>query len=151
MVVCTQPLMAQEHSDSTNTVDLEEVVVTASTTQHSVAGYEYLVTEEMRSQSGNIPELLNLLPGIKLNRIDNSVSVENKNNIILLVNGKRYSPDYIKSINLDRVVRVKIDKSPSGRYVSEEYDAVIDLKVRNYDGLDVMVSNFAIINATNYL
>ena len=150
MVMCVAiSSMAQEHSDSINTIGLDEVVVTASNTLHLIDGDEYLVTGDMRERSGNIPELLNLLPGIKVNRMDNSLSVENKNNVILLVNGKRYSIDYIKSINLDRVVRIKVVKNPSGRYISEGYDAVIDLKVRDYDGLEFSLSNFLIINFKN--
>lgn len=150
MVVCVEiSSMAQEHSDSTTTIGLDEVVVNANTTRHWINGDEYLVTGDMRERSGNIPELLNLLPGIKVNRMDNSLSVENKKNVILLVNGKRYSIDYVKSISLDRVVRVRVNKNPSGRYISEGYDAIIDLKVRDYDGLELSVANFSIVNPTN--
>lgn len=143
------PSTAQEVLDSTATIGLDEVVVTASTTQHKLNGDEYLVTGNMRERSGNVSELLNLLPGVKVNRMNNSLSVENKNNVILLVNGKQYSADYIKSISLDRVIRINVIKNPSGRYTSEGYDAVIDLKVRDYDGLDFSVSNFSIMNFQN--
>ena len=150
IAVCIEiPSTAQEVLDSTATIGLEEVVVTASTTRHKLNGDEYLVTGNMRERSGNVSELLNLLPGVKVNRMNNSLSVENKNNVILLINGKQYSADYIKSINLDRVVRINIIKNPSGRYTSEGYDAVIDLKVRVYDGLDFSISNFSIMNFQN--
>lgn len=152
IVICfAMSSMAQERQlqDSTTMIGLEEVVVTASTTRHLISGDEYIVTEDMRDRSGNISELLNLLPGVRVNRIDNSLSVENKNNVILLVNGKRYSVDYIKSITVDRIIRISITKNPSGRYTSEGYDAVIDLKVRDYDGFDLTVSNFSIINFQN--
>lgn len=150
IAVCIEiPSTAQEVLDSTATIGLDEVVVTASTTQHKLNGDEYLVTGNMRERSGNVSELLNLLPGVKVNRMNNSLSVENKNNVILLVNGKQYSADYIKSISLDRVIRINVIKNPSGRYTSEGYDAVIDLKVRDYDGLDLSVSNFSIMNFQN--
>ncbi len=150
IAICVETsLRAQEYSDSITEIELDEIVVKASTTRHLINGDEYLVTKNMRDRSGNIPELLNLLPGIKLNRLDNSLSVENKNNVILLVNGKRYSMDYIKSINLDKVVKVMIIKNPTGRYISEGYDAIIDLKIRDYDGLEFSLANFSIINPNN--
>lgn len=150
MLLCIEiSSMAQEVSDSTTMIGLDEVIVVASTTQHKLNGDDYLVTGEMRERSGNVSELLNLLPGVKVNRMNNSLSVENKSNVILLVNGKQYSADYIKSINLDRIVRINVIKNPSGRYTSEGYDAVIDLKVRDYDGLEFSVSNFSILNFQN--
>lgn len=145
------PSMALEiHlSDSTHTAGLNEILVTVSTTRHLVNGNEYIVTNDMRERSGSVSELLNLIPEVKVNRINNSLSVENKNNVLMLVNGKRYSADYIKSINIDRVVRIKVIKNPTGRYVSEGYDAIIDLKIRDYDGFEFAASNFAIINFNN--
>ncbi len=145
------PTKAQESQkqETDTTIVLEDITATAPMTRHLIDGDEYIITEQMRERSGNVAELLNLLPSVKVNRMDNSLSVENKNNVVLLVNGKRYSVDYIKSINPERIVGVKVIKKPTGRYVSEGYDAIIDLKVRSYDGIDLSASNFMILNFNN--
>lgn len=64
-------VMAQTREpDSISTQTLDEVTVTASTTRHKLNGDEYLVTGNMRERSGNISELLNLLLGVKVNRMN---------------------------------------------------------------------------------
>lgn len=64
-------VMAQTRQpDSISTQTLDEVTVTASTTRHKLNGDEYLVIGNMRERSGNISELLNLLLGVKVNRMN---------------------------------------------------------------------------------
>lgn len=127
-------------------ISLEEVMVTAPLIRHTPEGDEYQVTAQMKERGSSVTEVLGFLPGVKVNRMDNAVSVDNKRNVLCLVNGKAYSSDYIKAIDPERITRVKVIRNPNGRYVSEGYDAVIDLKVRQYDGADLSLSNLLIAN-----
>lgn len=129
-------------------VELNEVIVKAAWVKHSVDLDEYIVTNEMREKGITALELLDNVHGLRLDRITNKIVINNKNNVLLIVNGKECAYDYIKSINPENITRVKIIRNPKGRYLSEGYDAVIDLSVRYYDGIEMIGSNFLIINPT---
>lgn len=57
-------------------------------------------------------ELVATIPGIQQNRMDNSLSVNNRNNILLLVNGKRHAADYIRNIDPANIVRITVNTNP---------------------------------------
>ena len=129
---------------------LKEVIITASNVKHKVNEDEYFITERMKQKSGgNILGLIATIPGIQLNKLNNTLSINNKNNILLLINDKPYSIEYIKNIDPQNVVRIIVNKNPKGRYTSTEYDAIINVKLRDLKGLNINISNFLILNPNN--
>lgn len=132
-------------SDSLS-IELDEVVIKAAWVKHSADSEEYIVTDEMREKGITALELLNKVHGLRLDRATNRITINNKSNVLLIVNGKEYAYDYIKSISPDNITRIRVIKNPKGRYLSEGYDAVIDLSVRYNDGIDFVGSNFLILN-----
>ncbi len=144
-----QILYSQEYKNSDSlSIKLDEIVVRAAWIKHSPDMDEYIVTNEMRKKGITALELLDKVHGLRLDRITNKIVINNKSNVLLIVNGKEYAYDYIKTINPENITRIKVIKNPKGRYLSEGYDAVIDLSVRYYDGTELTGSNFLIINPT---
>lgn len=129
---------------------LSEVVVVATSVKRSANGDEYFVTKRMRQKSeGSALGLIATIPGVQLNKMNNSLSINNRSNILLLINGKSYSVDYIRNVDPTNIVRITVNKNPKGQYASEGYDAVIDIKLRAFDGLNVNASNLLIVNPNN--
>lgn len=81
--------------DSIRTDTIAEIAVTAQLIKQTPDGNQYLITEKMRSMGVNSYELLAHIPGIQLNRASNQIIINNKSNILFLVNGRPQSKEYI--------------------------------------------------------
>lgn len=134
---------AQEpiHNDT-----ISEVIVTAKLVKRTADGDQYLITDKMRSMAVNSYELFAHIPGVQLNRASNQILINNKSNILFLVNGRPQSNEYIMSLPPETIKQVKVIHNPKGRYSSEGYDAVIEITSRKADGWDVNLSNMLLAN-----
>jgi hypothetical protein len=138
--------LAQEVSDTINTVNLSEVTVEAKLVKRTADGDQYLITDQMRNMGMNSLELLACIPGLHLNRALNQILINNKSNILFLVNGRQQSKDFIMSVSPETIKLVKVIQNPKGRYSSEGYDAVIEIVTRKAEGWDVNLSNMLLAN-----
>jgi hypothetical protein len=138
--------IAQETSDTTHTVNLSEVTVEAKLVKRTADGDQYLITNQMREMGLNSFELLACIPGLQLNRALNQILINNKSNILFLVNGRSQSKDFIMTISPETIKLVKVIQNPKGRYSSEGYDAVIEIITRKAEGWDVNLSNMLLVN-----
>ncbi|MBR6197103.1 MAG: hypothetical protein IKQ72_05820 [Bacteroidaceae bacterium] len=121
-------------------VVLSEVSVTASTSNHDIDKDTYIITDEIRKGAFNAGEMLGKLPNIMYSFYDTKIRVNGKENVLLLVNGMEKPESYIKDINPKRIKSVEVINNPSGRYLSEDYEAVIDLKLyEDYVGMDLAI------------
>ncbi len=132
--------------DEIRTDSIPEVTVTAELVKHTADGDQYLITDQMRSMGINTYELLAHIPGVQLNRASNQILINNKSNILILVNGRPQSKDFIMSLPPETIKQVKVIHNPKGRYSSEGYDAVIEIISRKADGWDINLSNMMIAN-----
>lgn len=132
--------------DSIRTDTIAEIAVTAQLIKQTPDGNQYLITEKMRSMGVNSYELLAHIPGIQLNRASNQIIINNKSNILFLVNGRPQSKEYIMSLPPKTIKQVKVIHNPKGRYSSEGYDAVIEITSRKTDGWDINLSNMLLAN-----
>lgn len=121
---------------------LAEVSVVGSTTMNKIDKDVYLVTDEIRKGVMNAGEMLGKLPGIMYNWYNTEISVDGDKNVLLLVDGLEKPSNYIKDINPKKIKSVEVVHNPGGRYLSENYAAVIDLKLyEDYVGMDLAVNN----------
>lgn len=121
-------------------VVLSEVSVTASTSKHDIDKDTYIITDEIRKGAFNAGEMLGKLPNIMYSFYDTKIRVNGKENVLLLVNGMEKPESYIKDINPKRIKSVEVINNPSGRYLAEDYEAVIDLKLyEDYVGMDLAI------------
>lgn len=121
---------------------LKEVVVTGDAETHDIDKDGYLVTDSLRKGTAFAADLLGKLPGVMYDWFENSVSVYGQKNILLLVDGMEKSQDYIKNMNPQRIKKVEISHNPGGRYLSDNYAAIINLLLyEDYVGWDMLLTN----------
>lgn len=126
---------------------LNEVNVTASHVEHLVDRNRYLITEKMRSKAADVQDLLGQLPGVHYDKLSNSIRVGNETLVLLLVDGMQQPEAYIKNLPPDRIHKVEVITEPTGKYLSENYTAIINFILKkDYSGYDVRLHNFAITN-----
>lgn len=116
---------------------LEEINVIASSYSEQFDRSVQTITREFKMGTVTVNDLLRKIRGIDVDPIDNSVSVDNEENVLLLVDGVRKEQAYIKKLSPDRVRRIEVSRNPTGRYISEGFSSVINVILkRNYSGCD---------------
>jgi len=125
---------------------LKEVEVRANREMHEVDKDSYFVTDSMRKGTTFAADMLGLIKGITYNWYDGSLSVYGQKNILLLVNGVEKSDSYIKNINPKRITKVEVIHNPSGRYISDNYAAIINLVLyEDYVGWDLNLGDKSLV------
>lgn len=135
---------------SLSSVELENVTVNGSTTKYEVDKDTYIITDSIRKGMINTADMLGQLPGITYNWYDKSLTVYGQKNILLVANGVEMSPNHIKEINPKRVKSVEVIHNPGGRYISDNYAALINVVLYDdYVGWDATLNNKLQLNAGN--
>lgn len=125
----------------TETISLNETIVANDNVRHKLDRENYVVTPEMTDGMTNAEELLDKIPGIYFDRFSKLIKVNNSKDILLLVDGVRQSENYIRNLSPQRIQSVEIVREPSGRFVSDGYSAIVNLKLKkDYAGYDMYVS-----------
>ncbi len=114
---------------------LDEIVVSGTNVDRSTDADTYLVTNRMRAKAINTYDLLDQLHGVRYDKMTNTIRVGNESKVLLLVDNMEQSKEYIASINPERIARIEVSKQPKGRYQSEGYEAVINLKLKTENRL----------------
>ena len=125
-----------------SSIVLTEVEVVGSTINNGIDKDVFIVTDEIRKGSMNAGEMLGRLPNIMYNWSSTEISINGEKNVLLLVDGIEKPSNYIKDINPKKIKSVEVNHNPGGRYLSDNYAAVIDLKLyEDYIGMDLTVNN----------
>jgi hypothetical protein len=123
-------------------IPLEETVVTADRMRTEINRTRYAVTPQMRDGVTNAPELLNKIPGAHFDRLSETVRINHHDNILLLVDGMQYPLSYLKYLSPHRIHAVELVHAPSGRFVSDDYEAIVNFTLaKDYAGYDIHASN----------
>ena len=137
-------------------ITLGETVIT-SDRRPEINRSTYTVSPQMRHGVDNALELLNNIPGTYFDRSSNTVLLNNRSNILLLVDGIQHSHAYLSHLSPDRVHAVEVVYALSGRFVSDDYAGIIHFILKkDYTGYDIHVLSAASFNlsktgATNRL
>ncbi len=102
----------------------------------------YPITKKMSESVTDAFGLLDKIPKIHPDNMKNTVKTGKDEPVLLTVNGMQQSPDYIKSIPPERILRMEVIHEPSGRFVSENYAVIVNyILKKDYTGYDVNVGN----------
>lgn len=124
---------------------IEEVKVTGETYKLELDKEVKILTSEMKKGSSNTYDLLDKVGGVNYDRYNNKITVDNDDNIIIIVNGLEKDAEYIKNLDPERLQKVEIIRDPSGKYALEGYSAVVNVVLKsNYKGSDLLISTFNI-------
>ncbi len=124
---------------------IDEVTINGSAKENLTDKDVYIVTGNMKTGTANTKDVLSKVKGVTYDRYNNSIKVDNEDNIIMLVNGLKKDQEYIKNLAPDRLKKIEIIRDPSGRYALEGYSAVINIILKdNYKGLEFYSENQAL-------
>ena len=130
--------------------DIETVTVTGSPRTVEIDKDVQLVTGTMKEGAANTYEVLDKVGGLHYDRYNNNITVDNNDNIIILVNGIEKNQDYVRNLNPERLLKVEVIRDPGGKYGLKGYAAVINIILKsNYKGTDINVSSFGIYTPFN--
>ncbi len=116
---------------------LDEVKITEDATTNYIDKDEQIITSNLKQGSATTYDVLGKVQGLSYDRYNDQITVDNDNNIIILVNGVEKDANYVKNIEPKRMKKVEIIRSPSGKYALEGYSAVLNIILKsNYKGTD---------------
>ncbi|MBP1616896.1 MAG: hypothetical protein H6Q14_723 [Bacteroidetes bacterium] len=128
----------------TKTISLDETIISTDNVRHKLERDNYVVTVKMAEGAASAEELLDKIPGVYFDPFSKQIKVNNSQNILLLVDGVQQPERYIRNLSPERVHSVEIIREPSGRFVSDGYSSIINLKLKeNYRGYDMYFSSFS--------
>ncbi|MBI9064907.1 MAG: TonB-dependent receptor [Marinilabiliaceae bacterium] len=117
---------------------LDEVSIVASSYREQYDRSIQNVTRQFKEGTNNVTDLLTKIRGVDVDPLDNSIKVDNGDNVLLLVNGMKKEQTYIKNLSPDRISRIEISRNPTGRYICEGYTSVINIILKkNYTGYEM--------------
>ena len=117
---------------------LQAVNITASSYTEQFDRSVQTVTKDFKAGTNNVNDLLSKIRGISIDPLDNSIRVDNEENVLLLVDGVKKEQAYIKKLPPDRVSRIEVSRNPTGRYISEGYSSVINIILKkNFSGYNI--------------
>ena len=131
-----------------STVELDAVTVTAEMKKRDAVTETITVTNAMRKGTNNAIDMLGNIPGIRLDRLTETIKVGIESNVPILVDGKEVDVDYAKSINPNRIYKIEIMRHPTGRYA--EYPAVVNMILKSsFEGWDLGVKARGMVSLRN--
>jgi hypothetical protein len=150
-----------------DTKELNEVCVVASNLIEKHDKDIHTMTKQLKEGANTAKDLLTKIRGIHVDPLDNSIRVNNDNNVLLLVDGVEKDQAYIKNLSPDRIIRIEVVNNPTGRYLTDGYSSVINIILKkdfcgyqlfaeenglysldNSNGDDVLFKNSAYVNYT---
>lgn len=96
---------------------IAETVVVADRIQGKSATDKtiYFVNNKMLSATGNAPELLRQLPGVRLD-LKQNISINGQSNILLFVDGKERDKSYLSQLNPSSIDKIEVLDTPPSNY-----------------------------------
>ncbi len=113
------------HMES-NAESLEEIKIVAQDVIQQADKDVIIMNEKYTKQVSNTEQLLQKLPTVSVNLINQQIKVANKNNVLLMVDGIAKDEQYIRSISPSKIKKVEIIKNVTGRYANE-FDAILNV------------------------
>lgn len=130
---------------------LQEVTVTGQARTTKIDRDIFTITDEQRAGTATSRELLGKLNGVIYNPYDQSIMVNGKTNILVLVDGIEKDQNMAKTLSPQRVDRVEIIKDPVGKYAADGYSSVINIITKkDFTGIDINVNANPMTNFTQY-
>jgi len=126
---------------------LDEVNITGSSYSEQHDKSIQIITKQFKEGTNNVTDLLTKIRGIDVDPLDNSIKINNEDNVLLLVNGIRKEQKYIKNLSPDRISRIEVTGNPTGRYISDGYTAIVNIILKkNYTGYDAYINDKALFS-----
>lgn len=131
--------------------ELDEVLVQAKSDKYFFDRDEQIITEDLRAGTSNTYDVLDKIKGLHYDRYNDNITVDNDDKVMILVNSLEKDIEYIRNISPERLKKIEIIRSPSGKYALEGYSAVINIILKDdYKGYDFRYGNHGFANFEKY-
>lgn len=121
-----------------NTIELSEAMVVGERmkARQDLDKTTFYVNKKMQKASNTGIDMIKLVPGIQVDLMQN-ISLEGKQNVLLLVNGVERDASFLNQLNSDAIDKIEIKTNPGTKY-SSEISGVINviLKKDKTDGVN---------------
>lgn len=135
LLICVLVVRAQDSASVLKPKEMKEVVVKASATRQIGNLTKISITRDMRRGKNSVGEMLGGLPNMYFERPTNTLTYNNSNNYIILIDSIEKNTQAILNMQHIRFSRIEIIFNPTGKYSG--YDAVINLVTkRDYEGYE---------------
>ena len=125
-------------------IDLKEVTISASNLLHHGDKDIWLVTDEMRKNTFDTFSLIGKIPGMYYDKKLKSLLYNNRENVLLLIDGKEKTNSYIGKLANIRFKKIEVTEQPKGRY--SDYYAVINVITKdNWEGHEIDADAYTIM------
>jgi hypothetical protein len=116
---------------------LEGITVTGKPAPSPIDRTVYPVTPQMREGTFDAADLLDKINGIYFDKSTQTFQLNNQSDILLLLDGMKQSPAYIRNLSSRQIRAIEVIREPSGRFLSEGYGVIVNLipedEARGYD------------------
>ncbi|QZE13574.1 outer membrane beta-barrel protein [Halosquirtibacter laminarini] len=144
------PIINQAIQLKRTVTDLGEVQVKASAIQNKIDRDVITVTKQMRQGAPTTSYLLRKSPGIDVDYVNESITVDGNSNVLLMVDGSRIDARYIKNLPSKRIEKMEIFREANGRYAMEGYNAVINIILKkNYRGFSSNIEDTEVFSTND--
>ncbi len=105
---------------SSNMITMDEIVIAEKRKKAANSGNKttFYMNETLEETSSTGIDVIKNLPGVHVDLMQN-VSLGNKQNIILVVDGKKRDIDFLKQLDAASINKIEIDQSPGASYGAE--------------------------------
>jgi hypothetical protein len=110
----------------------------------------YNISPQMREGTVNVTDLLDKIHGLYYDKSTQTFKMNGQSGILLMLDGMLQSPVYIMNLSSQKIRAVEVIREPSGRLISGEYGAIINLVTEKpTKSHDVFVSNVSAVNISD--
>jgi len=106
-------------------VNLNEVTVTANKVTRSIDKTTYIITPKETSKATTSLDLLEIIPSLNLNYMEETVTSGQKGSVKILINGINANEKELKSLKPEEIIKIEYFEMPLARFAS--YSAVVNV------------------------
>ena len=115
-------------------VNLNEVTVTANKVTRSIEKTTYIITPKETSKATTSLDLLEIIPSLNLNYMEETVTSGQKGSVKILINGINANEKELKSLKPEEIIKIEYFEMPLARFAS--YSAVVNvITEKNKNGI----------------
>lgn len=137
------------HSTPSDTIELNAITISASNVIKHKDRTDYIMTPRQRQQSSDIYTVLAQIPGIQYNIIDQSIRLYGSSEYAYTINSIPASVSQVNAISPDRIKKISIIHHPSGKWVSQGTRYVINIILKEENGIYMNIQNLLIAAPRN--
>ena len=108
-------------------VQLEGATVTANMIRHEINKTSYNFTSTQKNAANSSLSLLNGIPSLSVSEVNNSISTNMGQQVLVLINGRTASAIELLSLQPKAVAKVEHYKIPPARYLNSSFASVINV------------------------